>query len=536
MIKKTILATALAAVAIGSAQANTVYIGGSSAFRKTAAAALAGAGWSYVANDGSSLTDVGGTHVLYSKNGDYISTCWSGSEAGVQSVCAGTNSRALGFFATNATGNVKAFASDGKTVTNNAIPTIVTNADAAFSDCSATISRWNGLKNSKELINGLSVVVNYVKPSLSTNVGVQSFTFLASENFPTNKATSISANAAKVLFEKGQIPLSLITGDSNDATATIWLTGRNPDSGTRITAFNETGYGALKATMNYKVTKTDTNAKTITELTLYPTNVINGLVTAPGDDGQSSGGTLVGSIAPLDAKLVVYGPATNTVISVVYTNFTATNIFTNTVKGTSASVNGGVYNGALSTSPVAPATAAVVTTNAAGSATAYASYKYVYYYIATNLYTNVTPPTIAGTLAGTNGKSTNLVAFPVTVPSSSNYLVTYASVGDAITKSTLSSNYPVLLNYNGDGIQGSSIADTNAQATAKSLIKSKIMNGSYTFWNYEYALLSTNAQAGASSVFNAIVTATVPTVAAPNAKVSDLNVTRADGGATIYNK
>ena len=510
---KTIMAAALAAIAISSVQASTLYIGGSSAYRKTAANALIGAGWSYVANDGTSLTDNGGTHILYTKGSDYISTCWSGSEAGVQSILA-TNSRPLSFWATStAQGTLKA-----DFVANK----VDTNADASFSDCSANISRYNGAKNVKETIGGVAQTVTYGKPATNVQVGVQSFTFLASDNFPTNKATSISANAARVLFEKGQIPLSLITGDSSDATATVWLTGRNPDSGTRITAFNEVGYGALKATQNYKVNAIDTNTKTITELLLYPSNNINGLITAPGDDGMTSGGDLVKSIAPLASNLVVYGPGTNSVISVAHTNFTATNIVTNPALGVSATYLGSAVI------PAAPADNVKYTIAVAGSATKKATFNAKSYYIATNSFTNAVPPVYLNIAS----KATNHISFPLTVPSTVNYLVTYASVADALNMSTLAGRYPVLLSYNGNGVGGY----TDYSTATKNAVQAKIQNGGYSFWNYEWALLSPNASAGASALLTTLTGVVSSANAAPNANVSSLNVKRASDGATIYNK
>lgn len=101
-MKKTMLVAALAALAIGSASAETIFITGSTAFRAAANCAID----AYVnaqngsntlgscvqattaaAINGSASTLGGATAVLWRlTNGNYISAYWFGSEAGVQSI------------------------------------------------------------------------------------------------------------------------------------------------------------------------------------------------------------------------------------------------------------------------------------------------------------------------------------------------------------------------------------------------------------------------------------------------------------------
>jgi hypothetical protein len=87
-MNKTMLVAALAALAVGSASAETIYITGSTAFRKAANVALTNA----ILGDSGSLlaTDTGGTDagnlVFKTKDNDYVVVYWSGSEAGIQSV------------------------------------------------------------------------------------------------------------------------------------------------------------------------------------------------------------------------------------------------------------------------------------------------------------------------------------------------------------------------------------------------------------------------------------------------------------------
>jgi hypothetical protein len=88
-MKKTMLAAALAALAIGSASADTIYITGSTAFRKAANDAIQ----YYVTNTKSGslvASDSGdngaGNAVWNYDTTNYIVAYWSGSEAGIQSV------------------------------------------------------------------------------------------------------------------------------------------------------------------------------------------------------------------------------------------------------------------------------------------------------------------------------------------------------------------------------------------------------------------------------------------------------------------
>jgi len=88
-MKKNILAAALAALAIGSASAETIYITGSTAFRSAANSqidsTITNAGGTQNARDNASLGSAGNV-VWTTGNGDKVVACWNGSEAGIQSV------------------------------------------------------------------------------------------------------------------------------------------------------------------------------------------------------------------------------------------------------------------------------------------------------------------------------------------------------------------------------------------------------------------------------------------------------------------
>jgi len=88
-MKKNILAAALAALAIGSASAETIYITGSTAFRSAANSqidsTITTAGGTQNARDNATLGSAGNV-VWTTVDGDKVVACWNGSEAGIQSV------------------------------------------------------------------------------------------------------------------------------------------------------------------------------------------------------------------------------------------------------------------------------------------------------------------------------------------------------------------------------------------------------------------------------------------------------------------
>lgn len=112
-------------------------------------------------------------------------------------------------------------------------------------------------------------------------VGVVQFFWvkgLQSPGVPTasyNALTNISCLQAQLLLAAGELPLSLFTGVASDSAYDVVLLGRNTDSGTRLDAEAEPGYGFGQAENQYQ-----TVGSPITSLV----NV--------GDNGYASGGTL----------------------------------------------------------------------------------------------------------------------------------------------------------------------------------------------------------------------------------------------------
>ena len=70
---------------------------------------------------------------------------------------------------------------------------------------------------------------------------------------------------------------------------TVFATGRDADSGTRLTAMAETGTGVTATLAQFKPT---ISGGAVTGYTAYPQSTINGIVYVAGNGGEHSGGSL----------------------------------------------------------------------------------------------------------------------------------------------------------------------------------------------------------------------------------------------------
>ena len=138
-------------------------------------------------------------------------------------------------------------------------------------------------------------------------VGVVPFQWVASYGTPTG--LSFSPQIANALFTAGNTPLALLTGSTTDRTtlmantniggvvshnakpAQLFAIGRDADSGTRVIAFAESGIGVNTTVTQYKPT---TSGTAIASHVYYPAATINGIDYDMGNTGYNSGGTLAG--------------------------------------------------------------------------------------------------------------------------------------------------------------------------------------------------------------------------------------------------
>jgi len=288
---KSLKFAAMGLVALGMthvASAVTVYITGSTAYRgqtHTAIMHLLGSTNGTSLPSGSTYGYIGGSlsganaaifKGTFSSTSVIIKTSWSGSAAGVQTVSGPTNTFTVGYLADGSTTTQSGTSglSDprGKGAgTDVAVPQI------AFADC------YQGSTPFKGTFGGNAYT------TLTDNVvGVISFQFVKSKGAAAGITNMTPQLAQATWVGLGYCPLALYTGLPADQGTLVYATGRDPDSGTRITAFAESGVGVFSTVQQY-----DTGAAS--RPALYTAQTINGISVPVGEGGESSGGTLAGT-------------------------------------------------------------------------------------------------------------------------------------------------------------------------------------------------------------------------------------------------
>ena len=261
----------LAAMAVtGFASADTVIrITGSSAFRGSthnAIGHLLNAGYTF-GYTGTTLgsasqaifkgtTTSGGVAVI-------IKTSFSGSIAGYQAVNNGTAVNFLADGATTTTGGTASLA----TGTASEVPLV------AMSDVY------------KETV---TIPVSNLQEAAIGPVGVVPFKWIASTGSPAGLA-NMTPQIAQALFPTGSTTLSTFTGSASDLGTSVFAIGRDFDSGTRLTAFAETGVGTSLPVFQYKPHFT---GSTVDSHAAWPSYTLLGLSSIAGNGGEASGGTL----------------------------------------------------------------------------------------------------------------------------------------------------------------------------------------------------------------------------------------------------
>ena len=210
-------------------------------------------------------------HGTFGGNPVIVRTFWTGSAAGVRDVS--EQNQLAGFFATSVLGN-----SAGQNI-NPATPLATASADTVaeigFSDVFQTSTEFTA----NTLIDEI-------------NVAVLPFRFV--KNDGANPAlTNITPPLVRQLYGSlGELPLALFTGNPANQTTLVYASGRDALSGTRITAFAETGLGVF------------------TGVNQYTGTVNSGVITAiafVGNGGYASGGTLATLLGGTYSSGIVLG-------------------------------------------------------------------------------------------------------------------------------------------------------------------------------------------------------------------------------------
>ena len=212
-----------------------------------------------------------------------IKTSWSGSEGGLKTV---SNSVNVAFLSDSNSANLTpAGAGSLGGLGDVSVP------DVAMSDSWQSSSNYNGTYQG----------VNYaaLTESGTSPVGVVPFKWIATNNATF---TGITSQQARGLYSNGYLAQALFTGSNADESKLVVAIGRDPDSGTRLITFAESGIGATATIKEYQpnVLVGGTGAsvivsatgQVITSLTPTPSGLVNGITVNTFNNGFSSGGTL----------------------------------------------------------------------------------------------------------------------------------------------------------------------------------------------------------------------------------------------------
>ena len=310
------------AVATASAAPVVLHITGSTAFRaQTLTAAFKSFDASTNVSVGSDKTAYTSSNYAYlhgTMNGadTIIEMTFTGSTGGIKAT---TSQAAIDFFPDNldTAGNTTSVA----VVTgSSALPTITLTANAAPSTnkVAADVTMADTTQSTTVF---RSPVLTPASPEI---VGVVAFQWIRTPSADSQVAalTNMNPRTANLLFGNGSLPLAFWSGLASDETNIVYAAGRDPDSGTRLSAFAETGLGANATVVQYHPTGASTavsgggsggsgqdstatagvsNNGHITSVEIYPdTTVVNlGQLFTNGNAGEASGGNLSGYMAKI---------------------------------------------------------------------------------------------------------------------------------------------------------------------------------------------------------------------------------------------
>jgi hypothetical protein len=366
-ISKYILAGLLATGLATAANAQTIVrFTGSTAYQSQTTAAIkaayGGAGHYTCVYDNlaSSTAETNASYVLFSGtiggNLVYIKGSWSGSEAGIQTVSQIQVSPAV-----SGTGVAIPFlptsALTGVTVNTTAVtPAATANEvpDVALSDTWQSTSQYA----STAAISVGGTTWNYA-PLTGANsysdgiVGVVTFAWVASNHGNIGSSgtiTNITNQQAQALYtvsklgQGGSLPLGFFTGNSADNTYNVYPIGRNPDSGTRLSTFAETGLGAVTTVTQFQpqdsanalVTAT---SQAISKIVLWPLDTVNGIPVVKANSGYDSTTKQLGAISQ-DCSSIATPQGTGAILVTYMSNGSAGTASTSPAAGRKLTYNG----------------------------------------------------------------------------------------------------------------------------------------------------------------------------------------------------
>ncbi len=307
--KQIILAGALVLGFSTALQAQTVVrLTGSTAFRgatHTAIQNIMNPGYTY-AYTGSTLSGASqaiftGTANVTGNPSVIIKTSWSGAVGGTQTVSQSINVNYLA-----STGVTQSTGGTGSTT----VGTVSELPDVAMTDnyqsstpfpTPTMVDQVVGIVPFKWVANvGAPAALNNITPQLAQ-------TLYTVGNAPLAMFTGVAADRTTLLTPAFQTALVIYNG-SGQAPAQVFAVGRDPDSGTRLTAFAETGVGVNTEVFQYEPV---ISGAAVASQALWHPITVNGIPFVEGNGGYASGGTLAGifgktTLASLGGFYVTY--------------------------------------------------------------------------------------------------------------------------------------------------------------------------------------------------------------------------------------
>ncbi|MHA3772470.1 hypothetical protein ACXR0O_13125 [Verrucomicrobiota bacterium sgz303538] len=332
-------------------------------------------------------------------------------------------------------------------------------------------------------------------------VGIIPFAWVASKDAPAS-LTNITSQLARGLYKNGNASAALFTNNNADASdlpagTTVYAAGRDPFSGTRLTAFAESGIGVNTVVAQYEPSTVSSNTVTEIRLTLAnPTENVD-----VGDNGYASGGNL--------ADILRYSTP-----SVKDTNTGETNKKICFVG----------YLGETDAARAVYGTGSAVTGTNAGNAR-YLSYNGVSAFGG-----------VAATF--TNASVANGSTTVTTTGSTAGLIVGQAVRGTGTNGGFIPSNATIASITNGTTFTISSPATgtgTVATVSVSTLLPEAIRNGAYTFWGYEHIMWRQGLTGDGLSVADKIRTQIKNTDYSASGLANDaaMRVSRLTDGGTV---
>jgi hypothetical protein len=229
-----------------------------------------------------------------------IKTAWSGSVGGVFSLTTGN-----GIPDATATPAITAgFLIDA---TPTLVPPGQSNVPATFEAPVAPAALDKAGFPNVGMSDSFQASTPYKKPVLAATtagekVGVVPFVWVKNNGAPAT-LTNVTNQLASAILGQGILPLSQFTGNATDNNTAIYPTGRNSDSGTRLDAFAESGFGI--ATPPLQVDPTQTAGGFVGIAAGAWVNGANGITYYAPANGRSSGGTLAGDMNATGSQAVL---------------------------------------------------------------------------------------------------------------------------------------------------------------------------------------------------------------------------------------